>query len=285
VELDRRHAAEGDRPVSGAAWYADATFAAEYSQPDIAAAYQYRYPYPAEAFEVMLSLVQPGPRTVLDLGTGQGELARGLVTAVERVDAVDISAEMINRGRQLPGGADARLNWIIGSAEETGLRGPYALVTCGTSLHWMDWPRLFPRLRQLMNADARLAIVDRRRLDHPWSRDLSAVIDRHQVHRGIGGRRFAQAVTHVAEDVERAGFFVRDGAATTSPVPFRQSLTEFIEALHSRNGLGRDTLGPAAAARFDAEVIELVRAHQPDDEVESLIYATVVWGHPSATEE
>ncbi|MBV9278962.1 MAG: class I SAM-dependent methyltransferase, partial [Chloroflexi bacterium] len=52
------------------------------------------------------------PRVVLDAGCGTGDVARPLAPLVDRVDAVDISAGMIERGRRLPGGENPAITWI-----------------------------------------------------------------------------------------------------------------------------------------------------------------------------
>lgn len=77
-----------------------------------------------------------GPRVVLDAGCGTGKVARGLVGELDRVDAVDPSAEMLRIGQGLPGGDDPRLRWICAPIEEAELSGPYGLVVAGASFHY-----------------------------------------------------------------------------------------------------------------------------------------------------
>jgi trans-aconitate methyltransferase len=79
---------------------------------------------------------------------------------VVRVDAVDPSAGMLDRGRSLPGGDAPNLAWIHGTAEAAPLRGPYALIVAGASLHWMAWDVVVPRFRDLLNPGGVLAVVD-----------------------------------------------------------------------------------------------------------------------------
>jgi hypothetical protein len=38
------------------------------------------------------------------------------------------------------------VRWITGTAGTAPLRGPYALVTAGASLHWMSWRPTLTRL-------------------------------------------------------------------------------------------------------------------------------------------
>ena len=68
---------------------------------------------------------------MLDIGAGEGALARPLADRVDHVDAVDISAAMVRAGRLRPGGTRPNLRWIVGAAGTAPLDGPYALVTAG----------------------------------------------------------------------------------------------------------------------------------------------------------
>lgn len=36
---------------------------------------------------------------------------------------------------------------------------PYALVVAGDSLHWMDWPVIVPRIRDVLSPNGSLGIV------------------------------------------------------------------------------------------------------------------------------
>ena len=70
----------------------------------MARAYRHRPPYPDEVFGVLDGLITGRPRTVLDLGAGEGALARPLAGRADHVDALDISAAMVAEGRGRPGG-------------------------------------------------------------------------------------------------------------------------------------------------------------------------------------
>src|SRR5437870_3196445 len=85
--------------------------------PDVAAVYHTRPPYPDEVFEILEGLLVDQPRVVLDLGCGTGAIARRFAPLVDRVDAVDISSPMIDEGKRSPGGDHPALRWILGSAE------------------------------------------------------------------------------------------------------------------------------------------------------------------------
>src|SRR5262249_10005899 len=108
----------------------DTQYASMFGDASVVEAYQYRPPYQPETFEILLSLLDTDavPRTVLDAGCGPGVIARELVPAVDRVDAVDIAVRMLEAGKALPGGDNPQLCWIQGAIEDAPLHPPYVLI-------------------------------------------------------------------------------------------------------------------------------------------------------------
>src|SRR5579859_4486707 len=133
--------------------------AATFKDREVAASYRHRPTYPPHTFDILARSIVDEPRTVLDLGCGTGFVARPLAPLVDRVDAIDASSSMIEEGKRLPGGDNPRLRWIVGRAEDVPLHPPYALVTAGDSLHWMDWNVLLPRLAGALSPRGSLAIL------------------------------------------------------------------------------------------------------------------------------
>ena len=55
-----------------------------FTYPGVATAYQHRPPYPDQVFSLLTGLITDEPRTVLDLGAGEGALARPRAALVDR---------------------------------------------------------------------------------------------------------------------------------------------------------------------------------------------------------
>ena len=123
-------------------------FADTFKDHRVVDAYRHRPPYPDEVFDILANLITDEPRAVLDVGAGSGDIARKVVGFVERVDAVDFSLNMIERGKQLPNGNSPHLHWIYGKVEEVQLTPPYTLITAGSSIHWLEWEKVFPLFRK-----------------------------------------------------------------------------------------------------------------------------------------
>ncbi|HET9015458.1 MAG TPA: class I SAM-dependent methyltransferase [Thermomicrobiaceae bacterium] len=253
------------RPDVAAVWEDAAT----------AAAYARRPTYPPAIFDILAGLVVDAPRAVLDLGCGTGFVARPLAPRVARVDAVDASAAMVDEGRRLPGGDAPNLRWIVGRAEEAPLDPPYALVTAGESLHWMDWGVLLPRLAGTLTPGGALAILDLSVpvVDPDLRADVVAVIRRYSTF-----TEWRPDFDLVAE-LERRGLFRRAGRAETDVVPLRQPVDAYVESFHARASLAWPRMAPDAAAAFDAELRQAVLA-RVGETVELAVRGVVVWGRP-----
>jgi SAM-dependent methyltransferase len=254
-----------------------AQLGAMFQHAGVAAAYRHRAPYPAEVFDVLAGLIVDEPRHVLDLGAGEGALARplaALAPRVGRVDAVDISAAMAEAGRRRPGGTRPNLRWIVGAAESAPLDGPYALATAGASLHWMPWEATLGRLGQIITPRAVLVIVDHGCDDIPWDDALREVIVAHSRNPGYS------AAFSMEAELERVGLLEIRGRHRTVPVTFRQRADDYLEQLHSASSLARELMTAAEAVAFGQEVREVVRPFVRDGMLEMTVTASLVWGRP-----
>ena len=245
-----------------------------FGHPRVAAAYVHRPDYPAEVFDLLERLVVDDPRVVLDLGAGDGAIARPLAPRVDRVDAVDISAAMVEAGRKRPGGREPRLRWIVAPAETAPLDGPYALATAGASLHWMDWEQTTERLAQVLSARAQLAIIEHGPRDAGWQPELTTVIRRHSRNPGYDPH------FSLVDALQQRGLFATTDSTDTSPVVVRQKVGDYVEQLHSTATLAREHMSAQEARDFDDAVERAVRPWASDGVLELTIVAHVTWGRP-----
>lgn len=250
-------------------------YGAQFSDASVAAAYHLRPPYPDEMFELLASLMVNRPRTVLDVGTGTGDIARGLVPFADRVDAVDPSKAMIARGMSQSAGTSDKLNWICAPAETAPITPPYALVTAGASLHWMDWPVVLPRLRDALTDNGVLAIIDTRTQHVPWQASLLEIISQYSTN-----QRYRPY--NVIDELERRALFTTLGRHQSDPVSFSQPLTDYVGSFHARNGFSLDRMTPDAADAFDREVADVVAPYLgASRQVTLQVVGEVTWGLPA----
>jgi SAM-dependent methyltransferase len=208
----------------------DVRYANVFQEPDVVASYPNRPPYPQETIDELARLAGGG--AVLDAGCGTGELARRLAPLVGRVDAVDISAPMLELARTLPGGE--RVNWVNGGIETANLTPPYALVVAGDSVHWFDWNVALPRIFELA---PRFAVVSR-----DWFKDNDDVVARlRPVWAKHSWNKAFRPLDPVAE-LERRGL-LRVVARDSSRTALWQPTQDEVVALHfSQSGFARERL-------------------------------------------
>lgn len=239
----------------------------------MADAYPFRVPYPDEVFDFLLELINDEPRVVLDLGTGTGDIARRMAPRVERVDAVDVSAAMIAKGKALGGGDAGNLTWIEGKAEEARLTPPYALVTAGESLHWMDWEVLLPRLAGALTPNGCLAIVQREEQPPPWQDALMDLI--------ISFSKLGKYQEYdLAAILESRGLFQLLGRRTVEAQHTEQPVDDYLRSFHSRASLSGERLGPDGVRDFDDRLRETVRPWAKDGVLALQWAPSIVWGRP-----
>ncbi|WP_265446445.1 class I SAM-dependent methyltransferase [Flexivirga meconopsidis] len=249
--------------------------AATFQHAGVAAAYRGRPPYPDEAIELLTDLVER-PARVLDIGAGEGSLARPLAPRVDEIVAVELYDAMVSAGRTLPGGDAANLHWVVEPVETFTDTGTFGLAVAGASLHWFDLLTLHRRLADLLAPGAVLAVCDR------WARSP-------QISAGLAEivPRYSRAPEYDASysatgDLAARGLWQQHGSRTTKPVPFRQSVSDFIEGLHSTSTLARELMTGDEADAFDTDVHRIADPLVDDDGLLTLqLTSSVVWGELS----
>ncbi len=246
--------------------------AATFQLEGVVGSYHLRTPYPPELAAFLAGLMTSPAGAVLELGCGTGEITRMLAPHVERIDAIDVSAPMLGRGRAMAGGEHAAIHWIQGKAEEIEFGGPYALAVSGDALHWMEWEVVLPKVRAALAPGAHLAIVSAR-YEAPWLEQLMAPIVRYSAMQDF--ERY-----DLVEELAARGLFTKAGEATIGPLPFSRSVDDYVEAQHASAGLARERMGPENAAAFDAQVREIVESYAVEGVLGLEASAQVVWGAP-----
>ena len=250
-------------------------YASRFQDASMVEAYKYRPPYPTEVFDILNSLITTEPRHVLDVGCGTGAIARFLVERVERIDAVDFSGNMVAKAKTLPNGNNPCIRWIYGKVEDVELEPPYALVTAGASLHWMEWSIVMPRFQRVLSPGGYLAIIEEDSTPGPWETNMLEVIRRYSTNKEF------QAYD-LTEELEKRSLFEKVGEQYTQVVPFVQSVDDFIESYHARNGFSRDWMPVEDAVAFDREAKERLMAKYLDGTITLQVRGHIVWGIPVA---
>ena len=248
--------------------------AAAFQLTGVVADYHLRTPYPAALGGFLRDLMMPSGGTAIDLGCGTGELARIIARYAKRVDAVDVSAPMLERARAMTTAESNPIRWIHSRSEEVDLDGPYALAIAGDSLHWMNWEIVLPRLAHALAPNAPLAVITAA-VETPWSAALGEVIPKYSVIKDF--TRFV-----LAEELDARGLLRVVGTTTVRPEPFERTVDQYVDALHATAGLARDRMAPSDVPAFDEAVRRLVQPFAQEGVLRLMASAEVAWGIPLA---
>ena len=247
-------------------------YAAQFKDRSVADAYVNYPPYAAEVFQVLDGLMLDEPRIVLDMGCGTGDVARPLAALVERVDAVDPSAAMLEVGRA--GGDRPNIRWVCRTAEDFAYESRYSLIVAGASLHWMDWYQVIPRMAGALSDRGYLAIVGGRGLAAaPWVNDLNKIIPSYSTNKDF-------EPYNLLDELERRQLFAVVGRKRTPPQEYCMSVDKYVELFHARNGFSRQRMDAHAANAFDAAVRELVTPYASEHGLTFNVTTDISWGHP-----
>ena len=258
-------------------------FGAWFKDPLVATAYPARPPYPQACIDLLGSLIVDEPRTVLDVGCGTGDLARRLAPLVHRIDAIDFSTAMLERGHNLPGGDAPILRWIEAPVETAPFNVPYALITAGESLHWMAWDVVMPRFAAALSEHGVLAIAARNWEGTPALHDrLMPIYTRYAANRFYGWRPIV-----LTDELVQRSLFKLLGHQRYGPEPWQPTTEEYLECRHSQQGFSRTHMGPADVEAFDrairAALEDLLRAGVIDcidGRWQLTVDAAMHWGLP-----
>jgi SAM-dependent methyltransferase len=198
--------------------------------------------YPARAVEWLCARLDLRPgRTVLDVGAGTGKLTRSLVASGADVVAVEpVPAMRAVLARAVP---EARV--LEGTAEALPVdSGSAHAIAVAQAFHWFDVPRTLAEFHRVLAPGGRFALIwNRRRLEQPLHREISAIIDPYR------GDTPSHQQGQWRAPLAASGLFV---AAGELDVPYEQDLdvdgvvdrvgsTSFIGALPDRDR--EDVLG------------------------------------------
>ena len=223
-----------------------------------------------------------GPGVVLDAGAGDGKIARALAPDVERVDAVDPSAAMIEVGRTSAGGSAANLRWIEAKLEDAVLDPPYGLATAGASIHWMDPDVVFPKLADALAPGAVLAVVGG---DDPVGapfEDATRAVLIETITRAEGRRPtyWPTPMERLERPLPEHPRFDPMGVLISKPFAVEQGVEEFLCCMHSRQSLAEEHLGPDLTAFFDQGIREALAPYASDGRIRYDVRTRVEWGRP-----
>ena len=136
---------------------------------------------------MVAAVLRAKPRKVLDVGCGEGLLARAIAPHGCRVVGIDSSEALIESARDLGGGAFVAMTYDAIGARAAELCAPFDAAVCNFSLLEAELAPLLDALRGVLGANGRLLI----QTVHPWvAKGEEPYADgwREETFAGFGGR-------------------------------------------------------------------------------------------------
>jgi len=255
---------------------------ARFTASQIAENYLFRPPYSREVYETLLGLIRDQSPVVLDAGCGPGKIAREIVTAVDRIDAVDPSAEMIRIGRSQTRGDDPKINWICDRVETVKLNGLYSLIVAGASFHWMNPEIALTRFSEVISQSGMFAILDGDApVAQPWAEEEQALmIELVTKAEGARPKWWMTMEQRLSEPLVRHRQFALAGSKVTAPTTFNQSIADYLRCAHSRATWSEEHLGEEQTREFDLRMSELLSRYSTGGILTYEVRTRIDWGRP-----
>jgi SAM-dependent methyltransferase len=218
---------------------------------------RHRASYPDWLFERLMrrGLVRPGMRA-LDLATGTGYLARGLVQRGLAVIGLDVSAEMIAAAKALDSAHGVNIDYAIGKAEKTGLpASSFDLMTVACAWHWFDRAKASAEVLRLLKPGGWLVICS-----HDWLpidgnvvARTEAIVQRHNPKWPFGGLDGLKP--SFVDDLRTAGFRSIESFSVDFDIPYsHEAWRGRMRASAAISG----SLAPDQVQAFDVELAAML---------------------------
>lgn len=115
---------------------------------------RFRPVYPDEVVEYISSLSKDHSR-VLDVATGNGQLAGKLAGFFTEVIGTDISEKQLEKALRLP-----NIEYQLKPAENLGFEDhSFDLITVAQAVHWFDFQKFYPEIYRLLKTDGIFVIL------------------------------------------------------------------------------------------------------------------------------
>lgn len=226
-------------------------------------------------------LLERRPRRVLDIGCGPGKLAYLLAPHVDWVDAVDLSAPMIEAARG-DHRDDSNIRWIVSDIHKARLAKRYDLMVAGASIHWMDLDHLFLELAGRLAEGGRIAFADGDgAVNPPWGFEELELMKEVQIEISEERPPWVDQVRYpqrVKETIVEHPLFHKLTGAVLGPVAVSRSIDDYIEIMFSRQSFAEDCMPPAVANGFREDMRQLLEQHSEDGMVSYEIFTSVEIG-------
>ncbi len=225
---------------------------------------KYRQGFPDSFFErisTAFDIGRPGQRAV-DVGTGTGDVARGLARRGCETIGLDLAPELLEEGRRLDREAGVHVDYRVGSAEETGLdTASVEVLSAGKCWHWFNAPRAVREAERVIEPGGQLLICQLTFIRNAGS--LVEAVERLILeHNSEYAPPETENYPEVARDVSGGAFHSLETFSYEIEVPYsREAWRGRVRASYGVSA----SLSDEEVRRFDDEHRALLDAESPSD--------------------
>ncbi len=233
---------------------------------------RYRAGFPDRFYERLFAagFLKTGDH-VLDLGTGTGDVARGLARRGCIVTGLDHSEALLQEARKIDRGAGVEIEYVLAPAEDTGLP-PHGFdaVTAAQCWHWFDRFRVTREVLRVLKLQGALILAHFGRLPLPGSvvEATEQLIREHNPawYQGVIQRRGINRDIGIQpgwfDDLARAGFAALESFTFDISVPY--SHEAWLGRIRASSGAGA-TLPADAVMRLNEALRTMLQRRFPEE--------------------
>ena len=223
----------------------------QFGDKSIVQNYSFRPAYSQSVIDTLSEGLAGAAKTILDIGSGTGEVSIPLALKGYCVTGVDPSAEMVKAARaKAP--AEASVDFVHSYIEQFKTEQKFDLFVAANSIHWPDWSVMFPLLNQLSNPGAKLAIVTGGDLIiEGIENQIIDIVKRYSTTKNF-------KPYSVIEMLSEQGYIENLNIVNLPAETLTQSTHDYILSFHARNGFSLDRMNVNQAAAFDSELEALL---------------------------
>ena len=218
--------------------------------------------------QTVVDSIPKRPTTILELGVGTGQLTRLLCAKFPeaRIDAVDISAKMIEHSRAQFN--NPAINWIVGDAQTYQPNKKYSLIVSSSALHWVEnLQTTFKNIFQCLEPGGFFA----------FGLMLDGTLQElHQLRKEIAPQNLPNHTLPSYESVVNAllhtGFVIKKQNQFSEKMVY-SSAKDFFKALHEQ-GVTGGKFGAAKRPLSRTELAQLVDQYQQRFSTAENVFAT-----------
>ncbi len=216
----------------------------QFSDKSIVEHYSFRPAYTNDVIEFLSSCLNIPVMSVLDVGSGTGEISIPLSEKGHYVVGVDPSFEMT----QVANDKNSNVLFVHSYIEDFISDSGFDLIVAANSIHWVDWTLAFPKFKSLAYKHTKIAIITGGDLVIAGlESDILDIIKKYSTTDNF-------KPYNVISMLENQRFIKNTNAYSFPVATVTQPISEYIASFHARNGFSIERMGVEKALRFDREL-------------------------------